>query len=289
MKCSDLTRLVEDWNDGSLTEEGRFACEAHAQSCRHCAPAWVACARLAAVRIPPMPPELAARCRTLAAAPTRGSVLRFVPRGMTIVLGGFMVLAAAAGAIAVHRVNSSALQAREAEGVALEVATQVATVQPPVPQYVPLELAGDAQAQNASLADPLHKTAEEIIAINDLNGDGIVTREEAATVNGNLNFMWGAVYDMDRDDRLDLAELQRAMTEVQVGTELVKITGNSGGLMAGARPEAILANNDLNEDGVVTREEASKAGRALARMWDSYDLDKSGTVEFVELAKAQGY
>jgi hypothetical protein len=79
------------------------------------------------------------------------------------------------------------------------------------------------------------------------------------------------------------------MTEVQVGTELVKITGNSGGLMAGARPEVILANNDLNEDGVVTREEASKAGRALARMWDSYDLDKSGTVEFVELAKAQGY
>src|SRR5690606_4648166 len=154
---------------------------------------------------------------------------------------------------------------------------------------VPSDAAGATQAPSTSLAEPLHKTAEEIIATNDLNRDGIVTREEAATVNGNLYFLWDAVYDMDRDARLVLAELQRAMTEVQVGTELVKITGNSGGLMAGARPEAILANNDLNEDGVVTREEASKAGRALARMWDSYDIDKSGTVQLVEHAKAQGY
>lgn len=305
MNCRDLTHLVEGRSFGSLTKEERYACEAHAQSCHHCAPAWVAYARLAVVRIPPMPPDLAVRCRTLASARTQGSVLRFVPRGMTIVLGAFVVLAAAAGAITVHLVNAHAPQPREAEDVSLEAVTQVAIVQPPAPQYSPgidqvesgepavaavvLDDAASAHAQTTPSVEPQHKTAEEIIAINDLNRDGIVTREEAAIVNGNLYFTWNAVYDMDHDDRVDLAELKRAITEVQVGTALVKLTGNSGGYMAGARPEAILANNDLDEDGVVTREEAKKAGKALIRMWHSYDLNKDGTVEFAELAKAQGY
>jgi hypothetical protein len=138
-------------------------------------------------------------------------------------------------------------------------------------------------------AEPRQRTAEEIIAANDLNADGIVTRDEAAKVNGNLFVMWDAVYDMDRDGRMDVAELKRAMQEVQVGTAIDRITGNSGGNMAAARPEAILASNDLDKNGVVTKEEAAKAARALIRMWDSYDLNRDGIVDLAELTKGQGY
>ena len=94
---------------------------------------------------------------------------------------------------------------------------------------------------------------------------------------------------MAEASRIDVAELKRAMQEVEVGTAVDKLTGNSGGNMAAARPEAILASNDLNKDGVVTKEEAKNAGRALIRMWDSYDLDKDGNVDLAELTKAQGY
>ncbi len=303
MNCRDLTRLVDSRIFGSLTEAERRDGEAHANSCRHCAPVWVAYARLAAVRIPPMPPELATRCRTLAAARAQGSVLRFAPRGMVLAVGGFVVLAAAASVLTVHLVTAPAPQRKE-----------VATAQPQVPQDNPridqvengepdmnksksitvaavaLGAAAAVQAQAAQpVAEPRQKTAEEIIAINDLNRDGIVTQEEAAKVNGTLYVMWSAVYDMDRDGRVDVAELKRAMTEVQVGTAVDKITGQSGGNMAATRPEAIMTNNDLNKDGVVTKEEATKAGKALIRMWDSYDLNKDGKVELAELARAQGY
>lgn len=155
---------------------------------------------------------------------------------------------------------------------------------------VALGVAAAVPAQTAPPAEtPQRRTAEEIIAANDLNKDGIVTRDEAAKVNGNLFVMWDDVYDMDRNGRIDVTELKRAMQEVEVGTAMDRLTGNSGGNMAAARPEAILASNDLNKDGVVTREEAKSAGRALIRMWDSYDLNKDGSVDLAELARAQGY
>lgn len=305
MNCRDLVRLVESRSVGSFSAAERRDCEAHAGSCRHCAPVWVAHARLAAMRVPPMPPGLAERCRQLAAARAQGSVLRFAPRGMVVAVGGFVVLAAAAGALTVHIVNAPAAQPE----VAAPPPT-VAAVPPPNPPMdhvengdpdmsksvsitvaaVALGAAAAVQAQTATPeGEPQRRSAEEIIAANDLNKDGIVTRDEAAKVNGNLFVMWDAVYDMDRDGRVDVAELKRAMLEVEAGTALDRITGNSGGNMAAARPEAILASNDLNRDGVVTKEEAKTAGRALIRMWDSYDLNKDGIVELSELAKAQGY
>lgn len=132
-------------------------------------------------------------------------------------------------------------------------------------------------------------SAEEIIARNDLNKDGIVTLEEAKQVNGRLYLMFSAVYDLNHDDRMDVAELQHALEAVEVGTALDKITGESGGNMAAARPEAIMASNDLDKDGIITKEEATKAARALIRTWDSYDLNKDGLVDHAELAKGQGY
>lgn len=150
--------------------------------------------------------------------------------------------------------------------------------------------AAAVQAQTAPPAgEPRQKTAAEIIATNDLNKDGIVTLEEARKVNGNLYVQWSAVYDMDRDNRVDVAEVARAIAEVQLGTALDKITGDSGGNMSAARPDTIMTNNDLNKDGVVTKEEATRAGRALIRMWDSYDFNKDGKVDHAEVSKAQGY
>jgi hypothetical protein len=51
------------------------------------------------------------------------------------------------------------------------------------------------------------------------------------------------------------------------------------------KPEEVLANNDLNKDGVITREEATKAGRQLAQLWDYFDLNKDGKVDMDELKK----
>lgn len=312
MNCRDIAHLVVERPFGSLTDAQRREAEAHAGSCRHCAPAWVAYAGLAAVRIPPMPAELATRCRALEAARPRGAVLRFAPRGVLAALGGFAVLAAAAGVATVQYVQHRAEQVAKAP----QPSRQAVTPEPAAPLIPPpnpgiddvqegeplmtsarsiavaaaaLSAVAVAQSQTAPPAEPRIKTAEEIIATNDLNKDGIVTREEAAKVNGNLYVMWNDVYDLDLDGRLDLAELKRALEQVQVGTALDKITGQSGGRMAAARPEAIMANNDLDKDGVITREEAKTAGRALIRMWDSYDLNRDGIVELAELAKAQGY
>lgn len=299
MICRDLARLVENHNPGSLPEAQRRDCEAHASACRYCAPVWVAHVRLGAVRVPRMPADLAARCRALAATRRRGSVLRFGPRGLVIGLGGCIVLAAAAAALTAHLVQRAAGHGGTAAGTVLQSGTGLGQTNYGEPEMnksasiaaVAVAVgAAVAQGQDVtSLPEPRRKSAEEIIASNDLNGDGIVTREEAARVNGNLFVMWGDVYDMDHDGRVDVAEVRRAMTEVQVGSTLDKITGESGGHMAGARSDAILANNDLDKDGIVTKEEASKAGKALIRMWDSYDLNKDGKVELAELAKVQGY
>lgn len=300
MICRDLARLLESQDIGSLTPEQRHDCEAHASACRHCAPVWVAHVRLGAVRIPPMPADFAARCTALAAARRSGAVLRFAPRGFLIGLGGCVALAAAAGALTVHLFQGAAAPdpaiAAQVPAATTQRINPIDNGEPEMNKSASIAAvavavgAVVAQAQDAApLPEPRIKSAEEIIATNDLNGDGIVTREEAARVNGNLFVMWNDVYDMDHDGRVDVVEVRRAITEVQVGSTLDKITGDSGGHMAGARSGAILANNDLDKDGVVTKEEAKKAGKALIRMWDSYDLNKDGKVELAELAKVQGY
>lgn len=314
MNCRDLDRLAETRSFSSLTEAERCDGEAHASTCHHCAPLWVAYARVAAARVPAMPLELAARCRTLATAHAQKSVLRFVPRGMALAAGGFVVLAAAAGVITAHFASPPRPQLKEPVMAPQPVPEPIATTQPaarppekPEIDHVEPGVAEMNKSKSIAVAvvamgaavveaqapppatESRMKTAEQIIATNDLNKDGIVTREEAAQVNGTLNVMFSAVYDLNHDGKLDVAELKHAMNEVEVGTSLDKITGQSGGSMAAARPETIIANNDLNKDGVVTKDEAKTSGKALFRMWDSYDLNKDGQVNYAELAKGQGY
>src|SRR5690606_23872238 len=71
MNCQDISRIVDTGNFSELTGTQRRAAEAHALTCRHCAPTWAAHSRLSDLRIPAMPEELAASCRTLSAAPAR--------------------------------------------------------------------------------------------------------------------------------------------------------------------------------------------------------------------------
>jgi len=129
---------------------------------------------------------------------------------------------------------------------------------------------------------------EQIIAMNDLNKDGVVTKEEAATVNGNLNLMWDG-YDMNHDGKVDAAEFTRATLDMFEGTALERITGDRAGHMALNDPEKTIANNDLDGDGIVTKEEATKANKGLIKMWDSFDLNRDGKVDAAEIRKAQPY
>jgi hypothetical protein len=50
-------------------------------------------------------------------------------------------------------------------------------------------------------------------------------------------------------------------------------------------PEFVMANNDLNKDGVITHEEAIKAGKQLALTWDRFDANKDGKVTVDEIKK----
>lgn len=47
----------------------------------------------------------------------------------------------------------------------------------------------------------------------------------------------------------------------------------------------VLQNNDTNKDGVITKEEATKAARQLAQVWDTFDANKDGKVDRDEITK----
>lgn len=68
------------------------------------------------------------------------------------------------------------------------------------------------------------------------------------------------------------------------------VGGASGGQQISA--EQVMANNDLNKDGSVTKQEATKADKQLIRLWDSFDMNGDGKVDISEvrktLALAQG-
>jgi hypothetical protein len=65
--------------------------------------------------------------------------------------------------------------------------------------------------------------------------------------------------------------------------------GARSGATATAAPvptaESVMANNDLNKDGIITKAEATSSGARLILQWDVYDLNKDDKVDKVELAK----
>lgn len=118
-------------------------------------------------------------------------------------------------------------------------------------------------------------TPNSIIRSNDLNGDGIVTREEAENSKRSLILLWDR-YDADMDGKVDVEEIERVSAAV---------AANSVTLPSGS---SIVANNDVDGDGIVTRAEAAQTNKSLHRLWDMYDLNKDGKVDSEEIEKASG-
>ncbi|MEO8315764.1 MAG: hypothetical protein ABI645_13345 [Pseudomonadota bacterium] len=100
MNCQDITRLIDSGKFSTLSTSDKQHAEAHAMSCSHCTPLWIMHASVSATRAPPMPAELSVRCLTLAAAGKHAAHPRRVSR-VTVVIAGFVVLAAAASMLAV--------------------------------------------------------------------------------------------------------------------------------------------------------------------------------------------
>lgn len=347
MNCQHLTQLIDNGKFSALSASERCDGEAHALSCRHCAPRWAVHSRLADMRMPAMPADLAVRCQALVAARAQqNNVLRFVPRRMFILASSFVVLAAAAGVLTVRFI---APLGKEAAQAPKEVTTQMVAVaavstpaaqpaappavlpaspslprmQPavPAPAASPVDrqfsqpdpivhqaengetdmnksqsIAAAVIAAGAAMAAPAQTSIDEgrqasvaqIIESNDLNKDGVVTREEATTANKTMIKMWN-FYDIDSDGRVDAREATTATQAMLVATAEEKITGEKSGGPAMVKPASAIETNDLNKDGVVTREEAMKVGKGLARLWGNYDLNKDGKVDAAEFARAQGY
>jgi Ca2+-binding EF-hand superfamily protein len=174
-------------------------------------------------------------------------------------------------------VTSPVIQASTSRPAAAVSAVAMVPPPPPAPP-APAPVEGQPGRQ-----DP-----DRIIGNNDLDGDGVVTREEAARADKSLNKMWG-LYDVDRDGRVDAEEIRKAYAEMDVGNALQKITGSSQGHIAVADPARIVANNDQDGDGIVTRAEAEKANTFLIGLFDNYDLNKDGKVDAREMAKASAY
>lgn len=140
----------------------------------------------------------------------------------------------------------------------------------------------------ARAAEGRQASTAQIMANNDLNKDGVVTIEEATRAGRALILMW-SFYDKDHNGTVTAQEIEQATTAMEVATAEEKIAGQRSRGPAKMKPEQIIALNDLNGDGIVTKEEAMKMGVGLDRLWQLYDLDKDGKVDVAEVAKAENY
>lgn len=85
-------------------------------------------------------------------------------------------------------------------------------------------------------------------------------------------------------------EVLSARDEISKAQELLAdtpYTVNQTGQMR-AKPSNIMTNNDLNKDGFITKEEATRSGKALIQIWNAYDLNKDDIVDEAEITKASG-
>jgi hypothetical protein len=80
-----------------------------------------------------------------------------------------------------------------------------------------------------------------------------------------------------KDEQPDIANAVRESTYVVNEAGEIRV-----------RSSAVIANNDLDKDGKVTKDEATRVGKALLSMWDRYDLNKDGVVDEAEVSKASG-
>ena len=215
------------------------------------------------------------------------------------ILGAALLFAVVAGATLFMQLRSAQQQAGSAlvtgpetlptvtpPATAASTTPVAATAQAPAPMPAPVPAvsqdAGPAPVIPApppllpGTRPPVARTASvagspAIISSNDQDGDGIVTREEARLAGAALDRMWD-FYDTNRDGRVEAGEVD------QRNAEATEARSSPGGLAA-----SIMANNDLDRDGVITREEARVANGALNSTWNQYDRNRDGKVVPAEI------
>lgn len=64
-----------------------------------------------------------------------------------------------------------------------------------------------------------------------------------------------------------------------------QVVGGSSRSVPQDQAATAFANNDLNEDGVISKAEAASAGGRLIASWDKFDLNKDGKADKAEIAK----
>ena len=153
MNCQDISSIADTGRFGNLAEPQRRAAEAHALTCRHCAPVWAAHARLSGLLIPAMPEGLSARCRALAAVPVQARI-GIAARRLTVV--GCVALAAAAAILIIHFGEKQVRQSRLAEAM-----VPAATYPAPAQVSMPREVAVPVVVNEAASSRPAQVAAAQ--------------------------------------------------------------------------------------------------------------------------------
>lgn len=153
----------------------------------------------------------------------------------------------------------------------------------PAPAPVRILTAAPLSAADQALAteSALRPEPDSVMQGNDLDRDGIITRDEARSAGKFLNLGWDN-YDKNQDGVVDAGEI------VQYNRATQGLGTGDGTRPVQVRPasiNSILDSNDLNRDGVITREEATRANRLLVLSWDQYDVNKDGVVDAAELTR----
>lgn len=244
MNCQDISRIVDSRSLDGLTAGEQREIEAHALSCRQCAAGWLMHARLAELQIPPMPAELAVRCRTIAAAPVRAINRHRAPRRI-VLAGSVAAMAAAAGMLAVRMADIRA-PASSSVSKALQPAEAFAT---PAAGTNPVSARDGAEKPEAPTA--------------------VVKPPQART----LPLLPAPVY-ADRKSQLDLA-LQRAVArypEMVQGPEIegrfvLVLTMRENGEVLSSAMRVATPQNDRDVTAELDRMLPRDAGNQTSTMW----------------------
>lgn len=278
MNCQDIARIVDTGSVARLTEAERDAAAAHAFTCRHCAPVWAAHARLAELRIPPMPAELALRCGTLAAMPDRTG--GGTERRRLIVVGAVVALAAAAAILMWYQAGRHSPAPTTATIAAVPVAESASAIErttrpsPPevrAPATVPEPVEEDAFSRPLPLvphpASPPPDTGKAMLALQ-----RAVERHpelvEGPALEGNYPFVVALEMRADGSVLKSAVEMPSATTYDEVFSRLQRMLPYDS-------IEPLVAN--FSRDHTVSKGRTLRAGVMLfaALVPDSFDSSRS--------------
>lgn len=133
-------------------------------------------------------------------------------------------------------------------------------------------LAGPAMAGDAPAKDGPHG-----IMRADANGDGKVSKEEAATLQDKMQGDWFAKVDADHDGFLTQDEIRQARDQRR---------GHMRGEMK-ERMQERFKEADSNNDGQISLDEAQAKMPKLAERFNTLDADKNGMLSKDELKRGR--